>query len=84
MKVWTALSRPYPAGQTDYEQLSFNPDRIRTVNRNDAGKIRIGRNRTAFFYQMPDIIRTVDRIETERIRTESHLIENLNRIRTAD
>ena len=50
MRVWTALSRPRQAGQTDNEQLF---SKIRTEFRQRTGsrqkKIRTNRHRTAFF-----------------------------------
>ena len=49
VKVRTALSRPCPAGQTDNGQLFYNPDRIRTADRIETGKIRTDRHRTWFF-----------------------------------
>ena len=49
-KVQTARSCPCPAGQTDNGQIFFeNPDKIRTAERIETGKIRTDRHRTAFF-----------------------------------
>ena len=45
---------------------------------------RTDRQRTEFFFENPDKIRTPDRIETDRIRTDRHRTENPDRIRTAD
>ena len=45
--------------------------------------VRPDRQRADFFYNS-DRIRTADRIDTDRIRTDRHRTENPDRIRTAD
>ena len=68
MKVRTALSRPCPAGQTDNGQSFFeNPDKIRTADRIETGKIRTDRHRTGFFTKF----RTKSGQRTESRQTES-------------
>ena len=49
--------------RTDRQRAAFfyNPDRIRTADRIDTGKIRTYRNRTVVFYKIPVRIRTADR-----------------------
>ena len=57
VKVWTALSRPCPAGETNNGQLFAI---IRTADRIEAGKIPTDRHRT----ENPDRMRTTDRHRT--------------------
>ena len=72
MRVRTALSRPRQAGQTDNEQL-FSKIRTEFGQRTGSRQktIRTDRHRTAFFYKIPDRIRTAYRIDTGGIRTKS-------------
>ena len=83
VKVRTALSRHCPPGQTDNGQLS---SKIRTESGQRTGssqnKIRTDRHRTAFFYKIPDGIRTADRIQTpdrsdRKIRTTQSAVPYL-------
>ena len=83
MRVRTALSRPRQAGQTDNEQL-FSKIRTEFGQRTGSRQktIRTDRHRTAFFYKIPDGIRTADRIQTpdrsdRKIRTTQSTVPNV-------